>query len=74
MRGDLSTTATTTTDPERALEPLLSVSEAARLLRVSEQTVRRLMRRGQLPGFRVGAQWRIDRDGLGTHPGRTTHP
>ena len=42
----------------------LTVAETARLFRVSEVTVRRMARRGELPALRFGAQWRIERDGL----------
>jgi excisionase family DNA binding protein len=38
---------------------LLTVGEVASLLRLSEHTIRRLLRRGALPGVQVGRQWRI---------------
>ena len=45
--------------------PDLTVDEAAKLLRVNAETVRRLCRMGRLPGaYRVGIQWRVNRDGL----------
>ncbi len=37
----------------------LTLVETAKYLRVSEPTVRRLLRDGKLPAHRVGAQWRI---------------
>jgi excisionase family DNA binding protein len=41
--------------------PLLTVREAADRLRCSEKTVRRLIRRGELPALRVGrTSLRID--------------
>lgn len=43
---------------------LLTVPEAAMLLRVSAPTVRRLARTGQLPSLRVGKQIRVERDEL----------
>jgi excisionase family DNA binding protein len=46
-----------TTVPNRLL---LTVSEAAQQLRVSEKTVRRLIARTELPALRVGGQVRID--------------
>jgi excisionase family DNA binding protein len=55
----MATTTTTSADPD-----LLTVSEAARLLRLSRTTVRRLAREGKLPAFQVGSQWRIDRHAL----------
>jgi excisionase family DNA binding protein len=35
------------------------VPEAAELLRMDERTVRRALVAGQIPGFRVGATWRV---------------
>jgi PTS system nitrogen regulatory IIA component len=43
--------------------PLLTISETARFLRTTPQTVRRWAREGQLPAVRVGGQWRIDSSG-----------
>jgi excisionase family DNA binding protein len=40
--------------------PLLNARETATRLRVSEATVRRLVRRGELPHLRVGSQIRVD--------------
>jgi excisionase family DNA binding protein len=36
-----------------------SIRQAARILRLSPQTVRRALCRGELPGFKVGRQWRV---------------
>lgn len=41
-------------------EPLLSTQETARLLNVSQATVRKLARSGDLPSLRVGRQLRFD--------------
>ena len=40
---------TNVTDSARTLEPLLTVEDLERLLRVDRRTVRRLWKRGQLP-------------------------
>lgn len=40
---------------------LLTAQEAAQLLRLSEATVRRLIRQGKLPGTRIGRDYRIPR-------------
>ncbi len=32
---------------------------AAKILDVSDKTIERMIDRGQIPGFRVGVQWRI---------------
>lgn len=43
---------------------LLTVKEVAAVLRVSPQTVYLMVKRGELPAFRVGSQWRFDADKL----------
>lgn len=40
-------------------EPLLTVSEVAATMRVSNMTVYRLIKSGQLPAIRVGKNYRI---------------
>lgn len=39
---------------------LLSIAEAADFLSVAQETVRRHLRDGRLPGRKVGGTWRID--------------
>jgi excisionase family DNA binding protein len=51
--------------PEAFLLPppvprLLEVHEVAYALRVSQETVRRLIRTGKLTAVRIGSQWRVD--------------
>jgi excisionase family DNA binding protein len=41
-----------------------TVSEVAKLLRVSEATVRRLIKTGELEGFPVGNQYRVSQEAL----------
>jgi excisionase family DNA binding protein len=43
---------------------VLTVAEAARMLRVGEHTVRELAAQGQLPGRKLGRQWRFSRRAL----------
>ena len=41
-------------------EKLLTISEAAKYLRISPKTMQRLCKQGDVPGaFRIGGQWRI---------------
>lgn len=40
---------------------ILDSREAANLLRLHEETLRRLTREGKVPAFRVGRRWRYDR-------------
>lgn len=41
-----------------------TIAEAAKLLRVSESTIRRMIDNGELQAFKVHNQWRIRRDVL----------
>ena len=43
---------------------IFTVTELAEHLRVHPTTIYRLLRRGHLPGFRVGATWRFSRDAI----------
>ncbi len=45
-------------------DEVLTTREAAGLLRVHVETIRRLARRGELPAFRVGKDWRFRRKAL----------
>ncbi len=38
---------------------LLTLAEAANLLQVSTRTLQRMIRKGELPAFKVGGQWRL---------------
>jgi excisionase family DNA binding protein len=49
---------------EPELGEVLDADEAAVLLRVTPQTVRNLAAKGQLPGKKVGKEWRFSRSGL----------
>jgi excisionase family DNA binding protein len=40
----------------------VSIQEAARLLGVSDDTIRRMIKSGQLPAFKVRSQWRIRKE------------
>jgi excisionase family DNA binding protein len=40
-------------------QSVLNIREAAEFLRAHEQTIRRLARRGEIPAFKVGADWRF---------------
>jgi excisionase family DNA binding protein len=43
---------------------VLTIPEAAALLRVSERSVRLAIRRGELPGFRIGRRLLVPREKL----------
>ena len=41
---------------------ILTIKELSDLLHIHPSTVYKLTRRGQIPGFRVGADWRFRKD------------
>lgn len=43
---------------------VFSIQEVADKLRVSDDTVRRMISRGDLPAFRMGWKWRIKKEVL----------
>jgi excisionase family DNA binding protein len=45
-------------------EPLLTVEEVARYLRLEPETVRAMARRGELPALKVGRVWRFSKSSL----------
>ncbi|MGA7870096.1 MAG: helix-turn-helix domain-containing protein [Candidatus Binatus sp.] len=53
-------TATSQTE----LSSLLTIQEVAEVLRTHPTTIYRLIRRGELPGFKIGGNWRINRASL----------
>ena len=48
------------TSPMRASAKLLTVNELADYLRVHRSTIYRLLKKGQLPGFKIGSDWRFN--------------
>lgn len=53
--------------PDEGGDRLLTVSEVAAALRVSNMTVYRLVRTGQVPAIRVGKNYRIRQADLDTY-------
>lgn len=49
---------------ENELRSLLTVPEVAEILRMHSVTVYRFVKRGVIPGFKVGNTWRISRASL----------
>jgi excisionase family DNA binding protein len=46
------------------MSDLMTVLELAEFLRVNPATIYRLLRDGQIPGFRVGSEWRFEREAI----------
>jgi excisionase family DNA binding protein len=51
-------------DWQNEFESVLTIGEVAEILRVHPATIYRLVRRGELPGFKIGNTWRINRASL----------
>ena len=49
------------------LQQALTVSDVARRLNVKSNTVRRLIKEGELIGFKVGLQWRVEERDLNAY-------
>jgi excisionase family DNA binding protein len=58
---------------ERA-EWWLTLDEVVSLLRMSRPTIRRHIMNGELPGAKIGGQWRVSSVELGERLGRTITP
>lgn len=43
---------------------LYTAAEVADLLRLNEQVVQRKLKAGEIPGYRIGREWRVERDQL----------
>jgi len=43
---------------------ILTLQQAAEMLQISERTIQRMLKKGELPGTQIGGQWRFDRDQL----------
>jgi len=44
---------------------VLTIPEVSEYLRVSRQTVYRMLKRGDIPAFRIGGDWRFNIEDLG---------
>jgi excisionase family DNA binding protein len=49
-------------DAEALANQMLTAQELAAYLRVNRSTVYRLLKKKQLPGFRIGSEWRFQID------------
>jgi excisionase family DNA binding protein len=60
QRSDCGTFGIPTSDDSAMLQPMLSVAQVAKRLRVSERAVTARIARGSLAAHRVGGRWLID--------------
>jgi excisionase family DNA binding protein len=49
-----------TTETKYSLPRVMTVKELSDYLRVHPSTIYKLLRRGELPGFRIGTDWRFN--------------
>jgi len=56
--------------PEKLDKPLYSINEAKDLLSVSDETVRRMIKAGELDAVKVRGTWRIRRESLQKYLGK----
>ena len=48
--------------PESEPSAVMNVADLAKYLRVHRSMIYRLLKRGELPAFRVGSDWRFNRE------------
>ena len=53
---------------------VMTLDEAAAFLRVIPQTILRQLRKGALPGVKIGSRWRLSRLALEAHLGQVAKP
>jgi excisionase family DNA binding protein len=46
------------------LASVLTITEVAEILRMHSSTIYRLVKRGDLPGLKIGAVWRVNRESI----------
>jgi excisionase family DNA binding protein len=51
-------------EPPNPLRGVYTISEVAEVLRMHPTTIYRLVKRGDLPGFKIGGNWRVNRASL----------
>jgi excisionase family DNA binding protein len=52
------------TDPKAVVEGIMDIQEAADYLHIKKWTLYRLVKRGRVPGVKIGGQWRFKKDVL----------
>jgi excisionase family DNA binding protein len=65
FRGQHSGFAMTHIENRSNAHSIMTVGEVARFLRVHPSTIYKLLRRREIPGFKVGSDWRFIRESIG---------
>jgi putative molybdopterin biosynthesis protein len=50
--------------PEILMKEILDLKEVAEYLGLNKRTVYNLVRKGEIPGTKIGRQWRVKKDSL----------
>jgi excisionase family DNA binding protein len=58
---------------ETIVPRLLTVKEVSKLLRIHRPKVYELIKRGDIKGFKLGADWRVKTESIETFIGEITH-
>lgn len=48
-------------------DEIMTLTEVAEYLKISEVTTYKMMQSGKIPGFKIGRSWRIKREDLNNH-------
>lgn len=48
------------------MENLMTLREVARMLRLSRQTLYKMLKEGSIPAVKIGSQWRFEREQVRT--------
>jgi excisionase family DNA binding protein len=59
-RGQLTFGESIVAEPKYTMPRVMTVRELSAYLRVHPSTIYKLLRRGELPGFRIGTDWRFN--------------
>ncbi|MBE0450335.1 MAG: helix-turn-helix domain-containing protein [Clostridia bacterium] len=53
--------------PNNYNDEIMTLTEVAEYLKISEVTTYKMMQSGKIPGFKIGRSWRIKREDLEHH-------
>ncbi|WP_181347971.1 helix-turn-helix domain-containing protein [Thalassobacillus sp. CUG 92003] len=54
-------------------QEIMTVSQVAEYLQISEVTTYKLVQEGRIPGFKIGRHWRVRKEDLREYIGKLKH-
>lgn len=54
-------------------QEIMTVSQVAEYLQISEVTTYKLVQEGRIPGFKIGRHWRVRKEDLREHISKLQH-